>query len=178
MSVYRPSSQTLSTALAIATIMSGGCALSRNSLMQSASSSEAQLAPATTLASCRITVRFVGLDPSRGDGPVHVALWNSEQQFMKARQWLRGISVPILRAEEGGTFEGLPPGRYAISAFHDTKQTGKLRQGLFGIPKDPWAISNGGASLLPPSWARASFDITGPDTLVELDFLHRPRSES
>ena len=124
---------------------------------------------------CRISVRFVGLDSRRGDGPVQVALWNSEERFMKDGRWVQGISIPIAQAENGVVFEDLPPGRYAISAFHDTQSAGTLRQGVFGIPLDPWAISNAGASIGPPAWRRASFEVHGADTVVELDFLHRPR---
>lgn len=124
---------------------------------------------------CRISVRFVGLDPRRGDGPLQVALWNSEDRFMKNGLWVQGISIPIAQAEMGAVFEDLSPGRYAISAFHDTQSAGTLRQGAFGIPLDPWAISNAGASIGPPTWRRASFDVHRADTVVELDFLHRPR---
>lgn len=132
---------------------------------------------ATSVASgsCSITVRFLGLDPRRGDGPVQVALWDSDARFMKDGRWLRGATIPIAVADQGTVFEALPPGRYAISAFHDTRNAGKLRQGAFGIPIDPWAISNAGASIAPPAWRTASFEVTDAGAVVVLDFLHRPR---
>ncbi len=131
--------------------------------------------PTVATGSCSITVRFTGLDRRRGDGPVQVALWDSESHFMKDGKWLRGASIPITVADQGTVFDGLPPGRYAISAFHDTRTAGKLRQGAFGIPIDPWAISNAGASIAPPAWRLASFEVTDAGAVVELDFLHRPR---
>ena len=125
---------------------------------------------------CAIRVQLVGLDPTRGAGPVQVALWASEKDFMKDGNWLRGASVPIAQADHGVVFDGLPPGAYAISAFHDTAASGTLRRGLFGIPLDPWAISNGSAGFVPPSWGRASFELSAPSTTIELDFGHRPRN--
>lgn len=129
----------------------------------------------TAYGSCSITVRLIGLDPRRGEGPVRIALWNSDTNFMNDGRWLRGESIPIANADRGAVFEGLPPGRYAISAFHDTRSAGRLRQGAFGIPIDPWAISNAGASITPPAWRTASFEVTDAGVVVELDFLHRPR---
>ncbi len=121
---------------------------------------------------CCIEVKFLGLDQNRGSGPVHVALWNSRESFMRDGEWLRGVSVPIARAAEGVLLSELPEGRYAISAFHDSKAVGALRQGPFGIPLDPWAISNAGSSIIPPAWSLASFELTATNKIIELDFLH------
>lgn len=134
---------------------------------------------AARIGTCRLKVRFVGLDARQGKGPIQVALWDSEPSFMKDGAWLRGASVPIESAVDpaghGILFEGLPEGRYAISAFHDTRSAGKLRQGAFGIPIDPWAISNAGAAFAPPAWKTASFEVRGGSTVIELDFQHHER---
>ncbi len=130
---------------------------------------------------CRIEVHFVGLDVRRGKGPVQVALWDSESSFMKDGAWLRGASVAIEAAVDPAgqgnrvVFEGLPEGRYAVSAFHDTCSAGKLRQGAFGIPIDPWAISNAVTAFAPPAWKTASFEVRGDRTVIELDFQHQER---
>lgn len=148
-----------------------GCA-ARNSSVTNASHDSPTAIPQSDR---RISVRFVGLDSKRGDGPVQVALWDSAASFMRDGLWVAGVSVPVGEAEKGVVFENLPPGRYAVSAFHDTRNVGRLRQGAFGIPIDPWAISNAGASIGPPTWQRASFDLLEVETVVELDFQHRPR---
>lgn len=133
--------------------------------------------PAAPVGAGSIEVRLRRLDPSLGDGPVQVALWNSEKSFMRSGQWLRGASVAIADADKPVRFDHLPPGTYAISAFHDTRSTGSLRQGPFGIPVDPWAISNGGSLLAPPSWKKAAFALEAGTVVVELDFQRTPRRQ-
>ena len=117
-----------------------------------------------------IEVRLTALDPSRGSGPIQVALWNSESTFMRAGNWVRGMTIPIVECGNPVLFTDLPPGTYAVSAFHDTQSAGTLRRGTFGIPIDPWAVSNGGSPLLPPSWRRAKFTVKDGTATITLDF--------
>jgi uncharacterized protein (DUF2141 family) len=35
----------------------------------------------------------------------------------------------------------VPPGSYAIQAFHDRDGDGKLATGLFGLPSEPFGLS-------------------------------------
>ena len=125
-----------------------------------------------TEASARIAieVRLTALDPSRGSGPIQIALWNSESTFMRAGNWVRGMTIPIDERDTPVLFTDLPPGTYAVSAFHDTQSAGTLRRGTFGIPIDPWAVSNGGSPLLPPSWRRAKFTVNDGTATITLDF--------
>jgi uncharacterized protein (DUF2141 family) len=52
----------------------------------------------------------------------------------------------------------LPPGRYAIAMFQDTKGTGKLETNMFGVPQVPYGFSNNARGTLgPPSFDSASF---------------------
>lgn len=167
----------IAASLAVAVMPSGGC----HSTGSIANGAGPEPAPGTSLAAvdasapCSIKVRFAGLKPGHGSGPIRVALWNSERDFMKDGRWIRAISIPIQNADEGAAFEGLPMGRYAISAFHDSRDAGTLRQGVFGIPIDPWAVSNTGTGPAPPAWRTASFELVGTETTVELDFLHTGR---
>jgi uncharacterized protein (DUF2141 family) len=117
-----------------------------------------------------IAVRLTALDPSRGGGPIQIALWNAESNFMRSGNWIRGATVPIAERDIPVLFADLPPGTYAVSAFHDTQSAGTLRRGTFGIPIDPWAVSNGGSPLLPPSWRRAKFSVTEGTAVISLDF--------
>jgi uncharacterized protein (DUF2141 family) len=56
------------------------------------------------------------------------------------------------------TVEGLPVGVYAVQAFHDRNDSGRLRRGAFGIPLEGVGFSNDAPlGLRGPSFARASF---------------------
>ncbi len=136
------------------------------------------VAPAAPVAQTRassattIEIALAGVNKSDGNGPIHIALWGSERTFMKDGQWVRGVSVAAADAATITTMTDLAPGRYALSAFHDTTNCGSLRRNLLGIPIDPWAFSNGGSSLIPPSWRRASFEVAAGTTRIEMDFTH------
>lgn len=111
-----------------------------------------------------------GIKPSAGSGPIRIALWPSARQFMKQGEWTRAVSVPAEDFEHAVEFHDLPLGRYAVSAFHDVTNCGSFRRDALGLPRDPWAVSGGGPGWLPPSWRRASFELTAEGASVELEF--------
>ena len=54
---------------------------------------------------------------------------------------------------------GVPPGRYAIQAYHDANDNGDLNRGMFGIPKEGIGFSNDAMPrLLRPKFDVAAFD--------------------
>jgi uncharacterized protein (DUF2141 family) len=120
----------------------------------------------------RIELELIGIDASGSHGPIRIALWAHEQTFMHEGAWACGLTINAADAHALIVIPNLALGRYALSAFHDLTNCGALRRGAFGIPRDPWAFSNGGSSLLPPSWKHASFEVDGGTTRVVLDFTH------
>jgi uncharacterized protein (DUF2141 family) len=59
-------------------------------------------------------------------------------------------------------FDGIKPGVYAISAFHDENDNGKLDTNLIGIPTEDWCTSrNARGTLGPPSFEDAKFSFRG-----------------
>lgn len=60
------------------------------------------------------------------------------------------------------TFDGVPAGRYAISCMHDEDDDGSMRTGMFGIPKEGWAVSrNASPSMRAPRFDEAVVDFDG-----------------
>lgn len=71
------------------------------------------------------------------------------------------------------TVTGLPPGRYAVQAFHDENGNGKIDQELFGIPKEGVGFSNDARIKLgPPKWTDAMFDTTGGEQAIKLNLRY------
>lgn len=66
------------------------------------------------------------------------------------------------------TFRGLPPGRYAIAAYHDLNGNGRLDKQTFGLPAEPYGFSNDVGRIAPPSFARALIDVVDPTTIVSV----------
>ena len=125
-----------------------------------------------------IEFQLDGIRTDDGVGPILIALWANEQTFLQDGKWIRGITLTPTEAAGKPVISGLVAGTYAVSAFQDTTNCGALRRGAFGIPLDPWAFSNGGAAMLPPSWKRASFEVRAGTTRIVLDFTHKSASPS
>jgi uncharacterized protein (DUF2141 family) len=56
------------------------------------------------------------------------------------------------------TFESIPPGRYAVVAYHDVNGNGQFDR-LLGIPREPYALSGQAAKKLVPSFSDAVLPI-------------------
>lgn len=114
--------------------------------------------PAVAEPVVRLTVSIDGLE-SR-DGAVNVALFDAEAAFDRGGQPVRKASVPATGANVV-VFDGLPPGRYALRAFHDRNGDGRLDMNGLGVPKEPYAFSNNARGVLGPArWKDAAFNVT------------------
>ena len=69
--------------------------------------------------------------------------------------------------------DGVPPGRYAVQAYHDEDGNGRLRKGLFGFPIDAVGFSRDAhVRLGPPSFEDAAIDVAEPVTATRLPLRH------
>jgi len=50
--------------------------------------------------------------------------------------------------------DGIPPGRYAVQAYHDEDGNGRIRRGLFGIPAEAIGFSRDAPLRLGPPGSR------------------------
>ena len=80
----------------------------------------------------------------------------------------KAVSLQVLKIEGDRAYLVLPnvePGTYALAAFHDEDNNGKLNTGLFGMPKEAYGFSNDArGSFGPPSFEDASFVVSGEET--------------
>jgi uncharacterized protein (DUF2141 family) len=77
--------------------------------------------------------------------------------FLKDCPWFGSVA-----AKAGGvvvTVRGVPPGRYAVQAFHDEDANGKLDTNWIGIPREGIGFSNDAMPrLMKPRFERAAID--------------------
>lgn len=67
------------------------------------------------------------------------------------------------------TAHNVPPGHYAVQAFHDENANHKVDRALFGIPKEGVGFSNDAPiHLSAPKFADAAFDFAGGDQTIGL----------
>ncbi len=69
--------------------------------------------------------------------------------------------------------DGIPPGRYALQAYHDEDGNGRLRKGLFGLPAEAIGFSRDARVRLgAPSFEDAAIDVAEPSTATRLRLRH------
>ena len=75
-----------------------------------------------------------------------------------------GIVAKMSRPTDAGgvriVFASLPPGDYAVAAFHDADGNGELGTNILGIPTEGYGFSNGARGFMgPPSFEDAAVTI-------------------
>jgi len=95
-------------------------------------------------------------------GQVLVGVFDQAETFPRAM--LRGERAPASTRDASGrvklVFTGLAPGRYALSAFHDLDDNGKLNANVMGLPTEPYGFSRDArGNFGPPAFADAAVDM-------------------
>ncbi len=107
------------------------------------------------------------------DGDVHIAVFDDPAAFPKRGKFLKDIQVKVLNGQAFAVFEGLPPGAYALAAYHDENNNNKFDQGLLGIPLEGFGFSNDAIVFLgPPGFddAAVEMDEDGAEVTIKLAY--------
>jgi|GEM_PF-927489 len=122
----------------------------------------ATAASAASAASLDVDVRGA----AAGKGTVHIALYDSKETFLK-----KPAHTITVQPGEHARFDGLAPGRYALSLYQDENGNGSLDRKMFGMPAEPYGFGNDAkGSFGPPSFDAASVELSasGTQTVVNL----------
>ena len=95
-------------------------------------------------------------------GQVELCLWHTPDDFpdCSANPTVRRLHLPAAIGSVTGTFGGLAPGTYAVSAFHDEKGLHKVETNFLGIPRSGVGASRDPrARFGPPSFRDAAFHV-------------------
>ena len=112
----------------------------------------------------KLTVAVSGL--KNNSGTVKVGLYNSDGTFLKTTY--KSVASKIKDNKAMVTFENLPAGEYAISAYHDENNNGKLDKNMMGIPSEDYAASNNAKGFMgPPAYKDAKF-VIAKDSKIEI----------
>jgi len=117
------------------------------------------------------TLQLTVNNVKNNQGVVRVLLFKGPEGFPDVVEKAHGnASVKIENGKAKITFENLPEGTYALSVFHDSQNTGKLRTNAFGVPRDGYGFSNNATGTFgPPSFEKAAFKVTAGKNQVEID---------
>ncbi len=101
-------------------------------------------------------IEFFDMKSDKGD--VYVALYNTEESFLKTPAKSRIVKITNRKAVV--IFKNIPQGVYAVSAFHDENENKKMDTKIFGIPKESIGISNNAKGFFgPPKFKDAKFTV-------------------
>lgn len=109
-----------------------------------------------------VAIRF-RVRTKHAKGPVRCGLYAEKKDWLTKRYVFKDTARVHGRVAVC-IFRGVPPGRYAISAYHDKNDDGSLDRNFIGIPTEDFTFSSGAkAGLGPPSFEDADFEYPGGD---------------
>lgn len=105
-----------------------------------------------------------GLEP--GVGEVGCALYAGEDGFPMDPSKAEGQRHAVERTTVECRWEGLAAGEYAVAASVDFNGNGKTDKNFFGIPKEPWGVSNNvRPGMRAPRFREAKFTVAEGETV-------------
>lgn len=121
-----------------------------------------------------IHVEVLGLRNSKGQ--VSCSLYSSAEDFpKKVQKALAHIVAPISEQKAVCEFDGIVPGTYAVSVYHDENSNGKLDTNFLGIPREGVGASNNARGHMgPPKFDSAKFQLaagSGLNLEITINYL-------
>ena len=115
---------------------------------------------ATPVLAAELAIEVRGI--RSGDGRLFVAIHGSgtSASFPAADGAVAGLNQRASAGTLRFMLRDLPPGRYAVSAFHDENDNGELDVNLVGIPSEGYGFANDpGTAFGPPDFEAAAVTI-------------------
>ncbi len=138
-----------------------------------------------------LTVTILGLHSDAGElligvyenaaGFASAIAGSSTVSALLPQKWrIAGASLRAKTGSQSITFRQLPPGRYAIIAFHDENDNGLLDANALGVPMEGYGFSNNAQGFLSaPSFNAAAVTLKDPDESMTTSIsLIYPRARS
>ena len=127
------------------------------------------LATVAQAATLTVTIQ----DVWSGSGKVTLALYGSPDTFS---EFSDDVASRSLEAKPGTvivTFRNLPPGEYAVAAFHDENGNGDFDTDLFGLPEEGYGFSNDAPVFLgPPRFEDAAVSVDENEGRTALSLMY------
>lgn len=115
------------------------------------------------------SVLVAELSNVRGDrGQIRVGLYQDAKTFRKELQAFSVQQIPAKTGVVTARFTDVPEGHYAIMAYHDEDDSGKLNLRLGMFPTEGYGLSNNPDVLGPPQFADSVFFVTGAETNIRI----------
>lgn len=123
--------------------------------------------PSTPPETATLTLKVTGLRSTAGH--LHVAVYDDPARFPQPGGQHLGLSLPLDATTLTVTVPDLPPGTYAIAAYHDENGNGRFDRGLLGVPLEGFGFSADAPVLTgPPRFRTAAVTIHPPHARTSL----------
>jgi len=104
-----------------------------------------------------LVVTVKGVPDDRGY--ILSAIFNSEKSFLKRPEAFASFRIKASKGDIGYSVRNLPPGKYAVAAFHDANDDGKLDTDPSGQPTEVYGFSTEGHTSGPARFEDAAFEV-------------------
>ncbi len=146
-------------------------AVRRRRLFHASALAAGLLAFAPAALATDLAVTISGVRSNQGD--VYAAVFAKSDKFPEAEAALKYVKVKASTAPIEVRFDDLPPGVYAVGAYHDENANGTLDTDLFGYPTEGYALSRGIRVVNErPHFEQAAFRIDGASAHAELNIRY------
>jgi len=125
------------------------------------------------VATAKLSVAVQGFRNQKGQ--LLAAVYDSEANWLKVEKAVRVVRLPIPGRDATVSFEGLTPGIYAVSVFHDENANGKFDMHWFPVPgPDEGAAQSNDAKahLGPPAFDDAKFRLGAGETAIQVHLVY------
>lgn len=104
-----------------------------------------------------LTVVLAGVQ--HAGGSVRVGLYDSPATFRKEARAFASQEAPAQQGTVRVTFAAVPPGEYAVMAYHDEDGNGEMNRRFGMFPTEGYGLSNNPVIAGPPAFADSAFRI-------------------
>jgi len=105
---------------------------------------------------------------SGSNGKIKLMLFDREEGFRKEDKARQVLTLPVAGGTVSGTFRDLPPGRYAVIAYHDENGDGQLNRRFGMFPTEGYGLSNNKMPSGPPKFKDAAFDVSEGGNRIDI----------
>ena len=128
--------------------------------------------PSSLVIGAPLEITVDGVKSARGH--IHVDVC-SKDTFLNDQDCAWSITAPAVAGSTVVTLARLPAGRYAVQAYQDENDNGKVDRNALGIPKESVGFSRDPTLLLgPPHWRNVAIDQTASGSQVRLKLKSFP----
>ena len=110
-----------------------------------------------------LAVEVEGVTPGRGPVQVALCVGGLDEAACRSGQ-AATAAAPALRV----VFSDVPRGTYAVAAYQDLDDSGRLERTTLGLPTKPYGFSNGAGRRGRPDFAAAAFALDEPGAVVRV----------